>query len=290
MDVDTDFEVEIGCGCNPNLPIDLQSPVIKVLVGLGRDLKKPFLVHQNALVQTSAFFKKAMQPNWAAMRPDPDTVALEEDEPSIFLYYAAWLYSKELSVDTEPECRSCLANCYVLGESLLDVDFKNAVIDAMIDHQDYPAFSYKVVNIVYGGTPKNSPARRLLVSMWANRAHAVGWKDDFEHCPKDFLISLLQAMVTVRPYINEEPWKENRKDYHEYKSRYDWEPRTRGNIGVPTQPFFFFTITGGAFDSFWLALSGQLCRSSIFRFGYQWSFSGVWVLRPASSEGAHTKR
>jgi hypothetical protein len=58
---------------------------------------------------------------------------------------------------------------YVLGEKIIDLEFQNAVIGAMISRmrQSNTLPSLDVVMIIYDGTAEKSPARRLLVDGWA---------------------------------------------------------------------------------------------------------------------------
>jgi hypothetical protein len=129
-----------------------------------------------------------------------------------------------------------LIDCYILGERLLVVDFKNAIIDLFIQAvrrlYDY-AMSYRgtivhFVRKVYLNTPEESPLRRVLVGTIC--AENIEIKklysplDDFAtgKCYEDFLLEVINVAVPtctgkMAHDIIEEPWKrEICGFYHEH--------------------------------------------------------------------------
>ncbi|KAF2121789.1 hypothetical protein BDV96DRAFT_468436, partial [Lophiotrema nucula] len=137
-----------------------------------------FYVHEFAICDRSPFFDKAMKPEWADQRPDPRVIELPDDDPAAFSLYLHWLYTKKLPVlpdDQESpsyEGFHNLAYAYVLGERLMDIEFKNVVADAYVLYargtapgkQHYP--SNEDVRILYEGTSEGSPIRQLLIDIW----------------------------------------------------------------------------------------------------------------------------
>ena len=87
---------------------------------------------------SSAFFRKVLKPEWTALREDRKPIELTdpEDDPETFTIYVHWLYYKSLpaSVSGKPSSGQMarLVDAYLLGEKLMDVSFKNAIIAAII--------------------------------------------------------------------------------------------------------------------------------------------------------------
>jgi hypothetical protein len=71
----------------------------------------------------------------------------------------------------------------------MDTSFQNKIIDAIVSRVDkakkHPG--NKVVKVIYGGTPSGSPARRLLIDMWAYRAKG---KWGLDKCVVEFVVDV----------------------------------------------------------------------------------------------------
>ncbi|KAF2242157.1 hypothetical protein BU26DRAFT_405911, partial [Trematosphaeria pertusa] len=110
----------------------------------------------------SEFFRAASKPEWTG--PSPKLVQLTDVDPAVFKAYMQWLYTKKVAQIDGLH----LARCYVLGEKLMDVAFQNAVMDAILDRamrEDlYPSSGF--TRIIFQGTTKSSPARKVLVDFW----------------------------------------------------------------------------------------------------------------------------
>jgi hypothetical protein len=72
----------------------------------------------------------------------------------------------------EPETWIRIFDCYLLGDSLIDVDFKDAVSDSMVmacsrtyddENPRRYTFSPHMINYVYSNTQVGSKLRRLIV-------------------------------------------------------------------------------------------------------------------------------
>lgn len=115
----------------------LSGPIIKVLVGVD---KSEHFVHRSILTSTSEFFRNATKPEWQDLRADPNTLVLAEANVEEFRSYVHWLYFRTLPCEKSPTRGPVLddidfptlARAYVLGEELMDVEFKNMVIDSII--------------------------------------------------------------------------------------------------------------------------------------------------------------
>ncbi|KAM0459399.1 hypothetical protein ACHAPV_005586 [Trichoderma viride] len=142
------------------------------------------------------------------------SVTLQEEDPEVFEVYQHWLYFEKLPVQNDsPGLEGNieyvqLAKAYVLGEMLLDISFKNAVLDAILiksrskasdGHRWFPVGP--AIRCIYEGTLESSAARRLLVDMYTYHGYGewlTQWasKDDL---PKQFLLDLAIATLAKRP-------------------------------------------------------------------------------------------
>lgn len=172
-----------------------------------------FSVHENLICGNSDYFKLAMKSYWEATAKG--SVTLKEEDPEIFDIYVQWLYYGTLPVrndspglDGNIEYEQ-LAKAYVLGEMLQDVNFKDAVLDAILIKSRSRASDGgcwfpvgPVVPCIYDGTTESSAARRLLVDLYTDHGHGdwlikYGSQDDL---PKQFLLDLAIATLDKRPY------------------------------------------------------------------------------------------
>jgi len=79
-----------------------------------------------------------MKPAWAELRPDPKTIDMSHCDTKLFSKYIHWLYFKTIPMERvkspNDECFQSLAGAYILGEELMDVNFKNAITDTFLAH------------------------------------------------------------------------------------------------------------------------------------------------------------
>lgn len=191
-------------------------PLVTVVVG-GEE-RHEISVHRTILNKSSKFFANAVKSEWKDLRVDPG-IELVHVDLYTFQIYTHWLYCGTLPIDGKgKEAFPTLAQAYVLGEELMDVKFKNDVLDTIIatatEASYYPIG--RAVEIIYGGTPPSSPARRLMVDFLV--AYASGdhsWTDEFENCPREFLLDAMKILVMRRQPDKQRPWKDDRRSYHE---------------------------------------------------------------------------
>lgn len=139
------------------------------------------------------------------------SIALDEEDPEIFEIYMHWLYFETLPVRNDspgPEGNIeyvQLSKAYVLGEFLQDINFKDAVLDAMIVKSSSEASDGQmwfpggsVIRYIYEGTPESSAARRLLVDMYTYHGDGDWLKEEANDPPKQFLLDLAIAVLTKR--------------------------------------------------------------------------------------------
>ncbi|CAN9390204.1 unnamed protein product [Alternaria alternata] len=129
---------------------------------------KSFTYMNVSSAASSEFFKNATKPEW---RTESRPVDLSDEQPAIFKRYCQWLYTGFIAPGLLAESSSgCLAYMYVLGEKIVDHEFQNAVIQAIISDMDRMNVvpSLRTIKIIYDGTTEESAARRLLVDSWAH--------------------------------------------------------------------------------------------------------------------------
>jgi len=192
--------------------------------------KTIFYVHDSIIQASSKFFDNAMKGGWK--ESEERRVKLFDDDANTFSLYQDWLYSHQISTCKDVGGREGneeyieLCKAYCLGEKLMDDNFKNAVVDAIIHknatkasdgHHWYPVG--KAIRYAYDGTPAGSPLRKLLVDFYAYQA-VEGWLSDYtsvEEVPKEFLYDVTIATFRARGCINVSfPWGDSRQ----VKTRY----------------------------------------------------------------------
>jgi hypothetical protein len=123
-------------------PHSLSGETVKIIVGTNPSVT--FSVEENLICAASDYFKRAMSKGW--IEAQQRTVRLEEDSPNIFRIYLHWLYRGTIPAESAAGIEHYsefldhewsewmqLAKAYVLGDTLQDGDFADAVIDAMIE-------------------------------------------------------------------------------------------------------------------------------------------------------------
>lgn len=175
-------------------------------VKVGNDPSETFTVHSSVIFKSSPFIKTAPKPEWSASSSSPGTVDLSDECPEIFGIYLNWLYFETLPTVVNQDRKDApaeyetLSKCYVMGEKLMDIGFKNAVIDALFEARTIQPFQNPCnpgpdpIKLIYEGTPEGSPARRYFVDVWAMNA-TEKWTDLLDDMPSAFVIDLSKALV-----------------------------------------------------------------------------------------------
>ncbi|CAI7593507.1 unnamed protein product [Penicillium crustosum] len=187
----------------------IQGPAVKITVGAS---KEPFHVHESVLCTSSRFFNAAMSGSWKESKEY--TIELPEDDPAAFSIYSHWLYFAKIPgiLDAAKKGESAkrsaqeyydLVSAYVLGDKLLDTQFQNSVIDAILDtcskadSKDGKVYfpDANAVSHAYNNTTKSSKIREMLVELYLHSAEAR-WLSE-EH-PKEFLFSIAEGFAERR--------------------------------------------------------------------------------------------
>ena len=101
-------------------------------------------------------------------------IHLPDDKATIFTIYHMWLYFGYIFTRSEDEEKNAsstsstaewglLFDSYIFGKKIQDSNFKDALMDAIINKINTINEFPDRVQQVYQNTPQNSPARRLLV-------------------------------------------------------------------------------------------------------------------------------
>ncbi|PTB42335.1 uncharacterized protein TrAFT101_008577 [Trichoderma asperellum] len=208
--------------------LDLRGRTLTVTVGSTDPVT--FSVHEHLICRTSDYFKTAMKAYWDTSTSG--SVTLKEEDPEVFEVYLHWLYCETLPVRNDSPGQEGnneyiqLAQAYVLGEMLQDVNFKDAVLDAILIKSRSTASDglcwYPVgpaIRCIYEGTPESSAARRLLVDMYTCHGHEewlTEWANE-DDLPKQFLLDLAIAALKKRPQPPESlAEKVGTCEYHEH--------------------------------------------------------------------------
>ncbi|KAF4764617.1 hypothetical protein N7455_010935 [Penicillium solitum] len=153
-----------------------------------------------------------MSGSW--MESKEHTIELPEDDPKAFSIYSHWLYFAKIpgileaakqgeSANKSAQEYYDLVSAYVLGDKLLDAQFQNSVIDAIIDtcskadSKDGKVYfpDANAVSYAYSNTTKFSKIREMLVDLYL---HAAGDQWLSEENPKEFLFSVAKGLAERR--------------------------------------------------------------------------------------------
>jgi hypothetical protein len=201
---------------------------IEVFVGL--EPPTPFSVHEKLICASSDFFRNAMARDWKESKQR--SIHLKDDDADTFELYLHWLYRGTLPVRiNEPGLVGNseylqMAKAYVLGDKLQDGDFKDVIIDAIIDKcKSIASDGHKwspvgpVLRCIYDNTPTSSKARRLLVDIYVHNGSG-DWLSDWvkqDDIPKDFLLDIAMAFLNKKEKNEESPThKSSTCAYHQH--------------------------------------------------------------------------
>lgn len=209
---------------------------VYILVGkedelFGEGLKVAH-VHEDILRKHSRFFENALNGSWRESRDK--RIKLPTDRPACFDIWIQWIYSghiyskrgDEMTATIQNEEFNLLCGAYILGDMLQDDDFKDAVLDVLID----TTLSTEPVRLpttqaryVWENTPPQSSLRKLLIDMVVYMAGAEGFREQFRMgYNEDFYCDALEAMIKYRGVVidqNQAPFRTNACLYHEHRRK-----------------------------------------------------------------------
>ena len=172
---------------------------------IGPD-EQALFIHSSLLSSNSEFFNAALKENWK--EGNSRIIKMLEDDYDLVYTYVRWLYAGKIYTDvkdddTEPDFIN-LAKLYTLGEKLLDNGFQDCVLNSIVslsrkkhDPDDTRFFpGAMVIGIIYNGTSPSSPARKLLVHIYAAEAEP-GWMSKWRvsKTPEEFKNDLITELL-----------------------------------------------------------------------------------------------
>lgn len=202
---------------------------MQVLVGEAAEV---FHVHENVLVNSSDFFKKAIH---GEFKENEGIVRLPTQDPEVFKVYTQWLYRRTIGLavaakghEDKEELKmklvvgwAVLVELYVLGDMLLDEEVCNAAMDAILHIMDVEkCCPTGLASRVEAKLSNTSPLYRLVVDIWTASGPNVYAKVngrrpvDIDEGSKDFWVDVARSLAQrcgggfVRPTLK------NRCAYH----------------------------------------------------------------------------
>ena len=174
----------------------------------------------------SPFVAMASRNDWKESRERK--INLADDDPSAFQLYEQWVYTGHIFTDggldptRSADEYKALVSAYILGEKLMDADFKDIVIDCIIHKlRKSGSFDIQLTSTFYENTPQGSTLRRLWVDIygWAGNASWVDEKIVREFIHPEFSPELNRLVMSFvngyRPAMA--PYMINTCAYHEHK-------------------------------------------------------------------------
>lgn len=184
----------------------ITGPTVEVTVGKDNEDRQHFAVHKDVLQSSSEYLRTALKKEW--QEGEIRKVDLHDVEQELFHSYVKWLYTGAIYV--KPTNYQRLAECYCLGERLLDRKYQNCLIDAIVacsrqvNAKGEKSFPMKSAGIIYEWTPKGSPARNLMIDFfvrygWGTWMDVVAnWEVSNEAVRIEFVMDLLRALMDNR--------------------------------------------------------------------------------------------
>ncbi|QPG93801.1 hypothetical protein C2857_002715 [Epichloe festucae Fl1] len=186
--------------------LDFSGRSLEVIVG-----ETSFHVNEKLICAASPFFDTAFGGEWNESKTR--SIELTEHDAQVFRTYMHWLYLDKLAVRNDApgfvgnEEYIHLAKAYVLGDFLSDGQFKDAVMDAILEKSTTTASDGRtwypvgpVIRHIYDNTLGCSEARKLLVDIYTLNGHGAWlqvWADP-DDLPKEFLLDLAVALLDKR--------------------------------------------------------------------------------------------
>lgn len=138
---------------------------------VGNESPQKFTIHESVIKPRSEFVRLALRGEWK--EANDRVITLPDDEPDVFSIYQEWLYSglihtrgSEKGLENDPE-HELLVKAFVLGEKIIDPEFKDCVLDAIIEKlREDKCINLYLTKLVFDNTPSASPLRRLWMDTY----------------------------------------------------------------------------------------------------------------------------
>ncbi|KAI4948197.1 hypothetical protein J4E91_006191 [Alternaria rosae] len=179
----------------------IESAPIAICAGLG---KLKFFVHEELLRASSEFFNNALKKEWKEGKEK--VINLPEVHSDFFRAWVKFLYTGRVFIGdgddsvhadeskTQHEELGTWGSLYALGDFLADDDFKDALIDTMIDWMDLIGkYSLALPNFIYPHSTNGSVHRQLAVDLFVKRWDRKHYEDELDHS-REFMHDALKAI------------------------------------------------------------------------------------------------
>lgn len=185
-----------------------------IVVTVGKEIhRQDFFLHERLFTSHSEFLKRAT----ITRQNRKSAIILPEYNSWTFQLYVVLTYTGSLATRDLPEEWQSLVNLYILADRLEDKWAKNRVVDAMhsfvrehipravglTDEGSQTKDHISVASLVslYAGTPTGSPARRLVVELFADNG-TEGWLVRAGALlPREFLFDVTHRLLQKRPSV-----------------------------------------------------------------------------------------
>lgn len=200
-------------------------PIIKILVGAS---KAQYFAHRSVLVDTSDFFRAALEGPWEESK---GVVELQEERSETFETYLQYAYCSKIFVRKDGDISITsgewgpLVNLYILADFLKAEALKNDIIDGFIElWKETGRYPVGLAKRIYRSTAEISPLRRFYVDLvvWVGKCAVPNRNDlnDYDG-PKEFFRDIARACKAGGAKIwtvcrDEYPWVKDRCSYHEH--------------------------------------------------------------------------
>ena len=171
---------------------------MSVLVKSGES-EKTFYVHETILCANSERLERALNRTWS--ESEERVVTLQDTEPDVFTLYLSLIYGNHSPEGINDRLKSKLKNMvklYVLCEKSEDIRGKNAMLEVILGEirNRYTLPSTSTTKIIYEGTPRNSPIRKLFVDAYVELHSRLSIsRTKWEDWPKEFLFDLSSQLL-----------------------------------------------------------------------------------------------
>ncbi len=163
-------------------------------------------MHESLITGRAKFFECATKAHWQQER----RLSLPEDDPAVFSQYLNLIYTNRLTTQGRGGEWLKLTRLFVLAEKLQDQRAKNKVIDGMhamfhqyvvkgVQRPDMtPSARAETIRELYDGTPSCSPARKLVVDLYADVGEEQWLFNGQYELPEDFVYDVAIALIRRR--------------------------------------------------------------------------------------------
>ncbi|KAK5164051.1 uncharacterized protein LTR77_010142 [Saxophila tyrrhenica] len=197
---------------NEESSVDAEKPALGrdklQIILVGTEVQASFRVPLETFFTTSKYFTALCSDRWK--RPADEVLRLPDIEPRIFNVYCGWQEHEHIDLAylnlgntgfpdaTEARC-DVLIRAYALGDMVLDVNFRDTVVDRVASMVSGGGRISSAANVttLYDLVPRRSKLALLFVVDWSHRRYGMRiYRDHLSDMPQDFVVEI--AMYCIR--------------------------------------------------------------------------------------------